>query len=102
MARSDQILALLSSDPDDIDLHYMLAMSYRSEGDHARAIAKFDDCIGMNAAYHPAYFQKATTLVQTGESEPARAVLDEGIAQATSAGDVHAAEEMHAMRDSLG
>ncbi len=79
----------------------MLAMEYRAAGDYSAAIAKFDECIKRKEGYTAAFFQKANTLITAGDTDRAREVLNAGIVIANSVGDLHAAEEMRGVLDTL-
>ena len=101
MSRMDRLQELVSAQPDDAELHYMLAMEYKSAGHLAEALAKFDDCIRLNPSYSPAYFQMGNACAAAGRLEQARRSLALGIEKARLAGDLHAAEEMQAAMNAL-
>ena len=96
--RLEQLLKLHDADPGDADLPYMIALDYGKAGDTAEAIAWLDKTLAMNAHYHYAYFQKAKMLDEEGEEADALAVLEEGIAKATEAGDGKALGELQELR----
>jgi tetratricopeptide (TPR) repeat protein len=101
MSRIEKIKAMLARRPEDVELHYMLAMEHRAAGDYEAAVAAFDDCIRLQPQYAPAYFQKANALLTSERVPEARAALQLGIAQARAAGDEHAAQEMAQLLESL-
>lgn len=101
MSRLQALLQLLAADPGDFEVHYMLGMEYRSSGDWAKAITHFDDCLRLNPAYSPAFFQKGNTHIAAGRIDDARAALQEGIRTAISHGDNHDADEMRAVLNDL-
>ena len=101
MSRLDQILKLLQASPNDLELHYMVAMEYRAQGEYDKAVAKFDECIERDDTYTAAFFQKANTLIASGDTDRARDVLNAGIERARASGDDHAAEEMLALLDTM-
>ncbi len=89
-----QLEAILESDPDDVFLRYALAMAYRTEGDHERALQVFDDVLARDADHVPSYFQKAQTLAELQQVDDARTVIEAGIVVADRVNDAHAAREM--------
>ncbi len=101
MSRLDKLHQLLDADPQDIEVHYMLAMEYKGTGDLDQALAKFDDCLQLDPHYAPAYFQKGSVHLTAGRIAEAKNTLSEGIAAARKAGDQHAAQEMQGLLDGL-
>jgi tetratricopeptide (TPR) repeat protein len=97
----EQIQKLLAAEPQDVFLHFGLAMEYFKLGRHEDALAQFDRLIGIDPAYVPAYFQKGNSLVTLGRTEEARVVLQQGIQVATANGNAHAAGEMTDLLNSL-
>jgi Tfp pilus assembly protein PilF len=85
---------MLKSDPDDVFLHYALALEDISAGDVARGIAGLEDVLRRDADYVPAYFQLGQRLADTGEAARAKAILRTGIEAARRKGDAHAESEM--------
>ncbi|MEM9348294.1 MAG: tetratricopeptide repeat protein [Planctomycetota bacterium] len=96
--RLEQLQKLFTIDPNDADLPYMIALEHGKAGDTDEAIAWLDKTIELNAHYHYAYFQKAKLLDEEGEIDDAVAVLDQGIALATKAGDAKALGELQELR----
>lgn len=97
----EQLQKLVTAEPGDAELHYMLAMEYKSAGELAQALAKFDDCLRLNPSYSPAYFQMGNACAESGRLEQARHALTLGIEKARQAGDLHAAEEMQTAMNAL-
>lgn len=96
--RLEQLQKLYAADPQDADLPYMIALEHGKAGDVAQALSWLDKTIELNANYHYAYFQKAKVLDEDGEIDQAVAVLDQGIALATQAGDAKALGELQELR----
>ncbi|MEO0476273.1 MAG: hypothetical protein AAF085_09960 [Planctomycetota bacterium] len=96
--RLEQLQKLFEADPADADLPYMIALEHGKAGGTEEAIAWLDKTIALNAHYHYAYFQKAKLLDEDGEIDEAVAVLDQGIALATQAGDAKALGELQELR----
>ncbi|ADV61531.1 hypothetical protein Isop_0942 [Isosphaera pallida ATCC 43644] len=101
MGKSERRLKLeasLAENPGDTFLRYGLAMQCLQEGDLAEGRQRLRDLI----ADHPedsiaAYQQLAQSLLDHGEIEEARAILEVGIVKARLKGDAHAASEMEGL-----
>jgi tetratricopeptide (TPR) repeat protein len=96
--RLEQLQKLYEADPQDADLPYMIALEHGKAGDTAEALDWLDKTIELNAHYHYAYFQKAKLFDEEGEIDQAVAVLDQGIALATQAGDAKALGELQELK----
>lgn len=92
---------MLVAEPDDVFLHYALAMAYAAEGDRNEALARLQQVIDRDADYVAAYFQRGQLLAEAGQSEAAREVATRGIDVARKVGDAHAAEEMTGFLETL-
>ena len=101
MPKREQIREMLKSDPDDVFLHYALAMTYVVEGDAETAVAKLQGVIDRDPDYVAAYFQQGQLLAREGEPEAARDVVTRGIEAARRTGDAHAAAEMTGFLEAL-
>lgn len=102
MSRREKIEAMLADDPCDTFLRYSLAMELDKEGDHDGSLARFAELARDVPPYVPAFFMAAQQLVRLGRVEEARTRLRDGIEQARTQGDVHAAGEMSEFLTSLG
>lgn len=102
MSRKEKILAMLADDPNDTFLRYSLAMELRSEGDHQASLSKLDELVSDSPPYVPAFFMAAQQLVELGQIDSARSRLRDGIEQARTQGDAHAAAEMSELLATLG
>ncbi|QDT09568.1 hypothetical protein K239x_15140 [Planctomycetes bacterium K23_9] len=102
MSRREKILAMLADDPTDTFLRYSLAMELRSEGSHDDSIAKLQELTKDATPYVPAFFMAAQQLADLDRVDEAREFLRDGIEQARSQGDSHAAAEMSELLASLG
>ncbi len=100
--RRQKIEAMLAEDPQDVFLRYSLAMELRGEGEHPESLALLDELIRETPPCIPAFFMAAQQLVDLDRIEDARDYLREGIEQARSQGDAHAAAEMSELLSSLG
>ncbi len=100
--RREKIEAMLVDDPADEFLHYSLALELEKEGDHERSLAELRGLTAANPPYVPAFFMAGQQLARLGRVNEARTVLRDGIEQARSAGNAHAAGEMAEFLTSLG
>jgi Flp pilus assembly protein TadD len=99
--RMQKIQALLTQDPNDPELHYMLAMEHVSQGDDAGAVHCFEKLFAIAPDFPPAYHMAGRALQRLGRIDEARAVLQKGIPVALSRNDSHAAGEMEELMESL-
>ncbi len=102
MSRREKIMAMLVDDPTDTFLRYSLAMELRSEGSHDESIEKLRQLTGDPTPYVPAFFMAAQQLAELDRMDEARDFLRDGIEQARTQGDAHAAAEMSELLTSLG
>jgi Flp pilus assembly protein TadD len=96
-----KIQALLTQDPRDPELHYMLAMEHVSQGDDAGAVGCFEKLFAVAPDFPPAYHMAGRALQRLGRIDEARAVLQKGIPAALARNDSHAVGEMEALMESL-
>ena len=102
MNRREKIEAMLAEDPSDTFLRYSLAMELRSAGEHDASLAQLDELTKDQPPYVPAYFMAAQQLADLDRVDQARGYLRDGIEQARSQGDSHAAAEMIEFLTALG
>ncbi|OYP37505.1 tetratricopeptide repeat protein [Rhodopirellula sp. MGV] len=102
MSRKEKILEMLADEPGDTFLRYSLAMELRKEGDHDASLEKLSELTSDSPPYVPAYFMAAQQLVDLGRVDQARTQLRDGIDQARTQNDSHAAAEMSEFLASLG
>ena len=101
MPRRQQIEEMLKSEPDDVFLHYALAMACISEGDNQSALLRLTDVTRRDPDYVAAYFQRGKLLTELGDTDDARAVIKTGIEAARRVGDTHAEGEMRGFLELL-
>ncbi len=99
--RLQQLTKLLDADPGDPFLTYGIAMEHGKADRLDEAIDWLDRTLTIDPKYCYAYYQKAKMLDARGDTDLAKAVLDEGMGAATAAGDAHAREEMAELRESF-
>jgi predicted Zn-dependent protease len=100
-SRKEQIQELLADDPNDPFLRYGLAMEYVSEGNDSEAVRVFQEMFQATPDYVPAYQQAGQALVRLGRAAEAASALRQGITIARGQGNLHAAEEMQGLLDTL-
>lgn len=101
-SRMELFEEMLREDANDAELRYALAMEHASTGDHEGAVRRFEEMFTLVPDYAPAYHQAGLALVRLGRVEAARAALVRGIAIARKIGNVHAADEMSGLIETLG
>jgi Flp pilus assembly protein TadD len=99
--RQQQIEAMLVENPDDAELHYMLAMEHAGRGDDEGAVSCFRRLFEVAPDHAAAYHQAGRALHRLGRPDEAREVLLQGIAAARKKNDDHAAAEMTELLDHL-
>ena len=103
--KRERIEAMLQERPDEVFLHYSLAMEHLSDteapADEAAALESFKRVQELDPSYVPVYLQLGMLHSRRDEADAARAILNEGIGVGQSAGDSHAVSEMQAVLDSL-
>ena len=102
MSKTDQIRSMLQDDPTDTFLRYALAMELDKEGQHDESIALFEQLMQDDPPYVPAFFMLGQQLARLERLDQARTALRNGIAQARSQNDMHAAGEMGEFLVSIG
>ena len=100
--RREKIEAMLVDDPTDTFLRYSLAMELDKAGEHDASLAKLRELSTDAPPYIPAFFMAGQQLARLERTDEARAVLRDGIEQARTQGDSHAAGEMSEFLASLG
>ena len=99
--RMSHLRNLLENDPHDAFCMYGIAMEHANAGQNEEAIAWFDQTIETDPAYCYAWLHKARCQDDAGDSANALKTLEEGIAQAQTLGDQHAADEMRGFLHSI-
>lgn len=99
--RREKIQAMLNASPDDQTLRYMLAMECDKAGDHEDSLALFDELMGQDPPYVPAFLMAGQLLARLDRIAEAKATYATGVAEANKQGNDHAAGEMAAFSDTL-
>jgi len=71
-----------------------------NEEDSARKY--FEEALGLDATYVPAYFHLGLCLRRLGQNDESREVLSKGLEHAKRKGDTHAASEIQGALDEVG
>lgn len=99
--RREKIEAMLADEPNDTFLRYSLAMELSKEADHDASLELLASLQQDDPPYVPAFFMAGQQLAKLGRTDDARTVLRDGIEQARSQNDQHAAGEMSEFLTSL-
>ena len=100
--RIDAIRRLLDQDPDDVFLHYSLAMECVAAGRTDEALAAFEACRALDANYIPAYVEAGKCARAAGHTDVARGLFQAALELAKSAGDSHVSDSLTQQLESLG
>lgn len=101
MSRRGQLEEMLKEEPNDEFLRYSLAMELEKEGNHALCLEMFKSLMTDEPPYVPAFFMAAQQRARLGEIDIAKEFLRNGIEEARTQGNAHAAAEMSEMLQSL-
>ena len=101
MPRREQLLEMLKADPEDVFLHYALAMDDISEGRPDDGIQRLQVVLQRDPDYVAAYFQMGQVLADQ-DVDAARSILTQGIQAAQRVGNQHASGEMQGFLETLG
>ena len=77
-------------------------MEHKKLGEMDKAIDFFNRTIAADSGYCYAYYQRAQTYEQMGQTDLARQSYVDGIAAAKRVGDAHAAEELETALGMIG
>jgi hypothetical protein len=100
--RREKIEAMLKKDPNDQFLRYQLAMELDKLSEHEESLALFRGLMQDQIAHVPSFLMAAQQLTKLSRIEEARGVLRQGIEEARTQGNAHAAGEMSELLASLG
>lgn len=92
---------MLAESPDDVFLHYSLAMELRKSGEVEQGREAFAKVREIDPDYVPAYFQEGQLLAEADQRDAAAEILKQGIAVAQRVGDDHALGEMREFLETL-
>jgi len=101
MSRREQLETMLADSPDDTFLRYALAMELENDQEHEKSLELHRGLMNDTPPYVPSFFMSGQQLAELDRTEEAKAILEQGIEQAESQGDAHAADEMRGFIESL-
>ena len=101
-SRREKIEAMLKKDPKDQFLRYQLAMELEKLEEHDESLALFQGLMQDASAHVPSFLMAAQSLTKLDRIEEARGILRQGIEEARTQGNAHAAGEMSELLASLG
>ena len=101
-SRREQIEAMLEEDPQDEFLRYSLAVELDKEGAFDAALTLLRELTTGAPPYIGAFFLAGRRLAERDRLDEARAMLRDGVEQARTQGDAHAAGEMSEFLAALG
>ena len=102
MSRIEQLTSLLAAEPDDVFLHFALAMELAKVGRTDEALSYFSRVNELDPDYTAAYVQKARILTEMKQPDAARQTITAGIEAARRTAESHTAEKLHEMLQGLG
>lgn len=102
MSRREQIESMLADSPQDTFLRYALAMELANDDSESeRCLELHHGLIQEETPYVPSFFMAGQQYARLDRIDEARSILTQGIAQAETQGDLHAAGEMREFLASL-
>lgn len=97
----EQFKKILQLDPKDETLWFGLGKSYMGDKNWEEAVPALEQCIQVRHNYSAAYFALAQSLQQLEQVEKCRTICDDGIAVATTNGDLLVIKNLEELRNSL-
>ena len=97
----EQFKKILQLDPKDETLWFGLGKAYMGDNNWTEAIPALEQCIQVRPNYSAAYFALAQSLQQQEQFEKCRSVCVEGIAVATTNGDLLVIKNLEELSNSL-
>lgn len=101
-SRREKIEAMLAAEPGDTFLRYSLAMELQKEDRNDESLQILNALSNDDPPYVPAFFMAGQQLARLQRANEAREILRNGIEEARSQNDLHAAGEMSEFLASLG
>ncbi len=97
----EQFKKILQLDPKDETLWFGLGKAYMGDSNWAEAVPALEQCIQVRPNYSAAYLALAQSLQQLEQVEKCRSICAEGIAVATTNGDLLVIKNLEELRTSL-
>lgn len=100
-SRLETVEEWVKAKPGDAFTRYALALEYRGAGRTKDALREFATLVEKNPDYVATYLIYGQLLVQDGQVDQARKILERGRAVADKAGNQHAVSEISELLGSL-
>jgi tetratricopeptide (TPR) repeat protein len=94
MSRLEQLEKMLAAEPNDLFLHYSVAMELAKAERFDESLAGFRRVLELDAGYIAAYAQMGKLLLQLGRREEAKQALAAGAERAGGKGERHAKDDI--------
>lgn len=101
MDRLSRLKEFLAINPSDAFSRHALALEYIKQGNEQQARIEFAAILQQNPSYIGTYYHLGKLLERAGEKSSALLIYQQGIQQATEAGDAHTARELRAAAEWL-
>ena len=101
MSRIEQLRSLLDAEPDDVFLHFALAMELAKVGRSDEALSHLTRVTEIDPDYTAAYVQRARILIERKQPAAARQIITAGLEAARRAAEPHTVEKLHDMLQGL-
>jgi Tfp pilus assembly protein PilF len=101
MERIDRIKELLAANPGDSFLQHALALEYIKIEEDERAKELFQNLLKDDENYVGSYYHLAKLLERNDQIEDAKAVYEQGMFKAKTAGDMHTYNELRTAYEDL-
>lgn len=101
-SRLKKLESMLTEDPDDQLLKYMLALELDKTSDHNRSLRLLSELMAGDPSYVPAFLMAGQQQAALGQKDAARTTWRAGIQAAHSQHNDHAASEMTQFLQELG
>ncbi len=101
MNRIDHIRQMLTENPEDVFLHYALAMEFMSVQDNAAAVEQLEWIRSTQSDYLPLYYQLAHLYEAAGATAKAIEVYESGMAVAEVQNDLKTRGELRSALEEL-
>jgi Tfp pilus assembly protein PilF len=101
MDRVESLHKMLESNPEDLFLHYALAMEYISAGEDVLAMEKLEDIKVKSPEYLALYYQLAKLYEKMDETEKAIDTYEKGIEVARAQNETKTMNELRSAMDEL-
>ncbi|MCS6823735.1 MAG: tetratricopeptide repeat protein [Cytophagaceae bacterium] len=97
----EQLLKLLSEEPDDPFLLYALALEYDKTGHTEQAEKMYSILLTQHSSYTPTYYHAATHYIKSRNYQKAKQVIEAGLIQTKNEGNMKAHKELYFLLDEL-